>query len=329
MGYQKKGYTSGEIGVAWLQDWDKLTKKKANGRYRLLIVDGHSSHYTMGFLDYARKNTIVVLCYPSHSTHVYQGLDVVIFSVLKRAWSDERDKFEKSGPVVSKLNFLSVYARAHARAFTTANILVAFSKTGIVPFNPDVVTEEMMAPSLETSISSLLPLTLGSPVKEVVDLISHHRARKRKREDDDASCQESQRGPPQTPPVSHSSMAYTPVQRGLRALGSTSVSFLVSDSPLASNSCLPPLQTIEISPHTSRDKALLSIKPATDREQELMAALWLACLRKNYRCVSIRSERPTLLDASSTSKSVHHHSATAVVVIFMLTPTVGFLLPFI
>jgi hypothetical protein len=26
MGYQKKGYTSGEIGVAWLQDWDKLTK---------------------------------------------------------------------------------------------------------------------------------------------------------------------------------------------------------------------------------------------------------------------------------------------------------------
>jgi hypothetical protein len=208
-----------------------------------------------------------------HSTHVYQGLDVVIFSVLKRAWSDEHDKFEKSGPVVSKLNFLSVYARAHAHAFTTANILAAFSKTGIVPFNPDVVTEEMMAPSLETSISSLLPLTLGSPVQEVVDLISHHQARKRKWEDDDASCQESQRGPPQTPAVSHSSMAYTPVQRGLRALGSTSVSFLVSDSPLASNSCLPPLQMIEISPHASRDKALLSIKPATDREQELMAVL--------------------------------------------------------
>jgi hypothetical protein len=192
MGYQKKGYTSGEIGVAWLQDWDKLTKKKANGRYRLLIVDGHSSHYTMGFLDYAHKNTIVVLCYPSHSTHVYQGLDVVIFSVLKWAWSDERDKFEKSGPVVSKLNFLSVYARAHARAFTTANILAAFSKTGIVPFNPDVMTEEMMAPSLETSISSLLPLTLGSPIQEVVDLISHHRARNHKQEDNDASCQESQ-----------------------------------------------------------------------------------------------------------------------------------------
>ena len=29
MGYQKKGYTLGEIGVAWLKDWDKQTKAKA------------------------------------------------------------------------------------------------------------------------------------------------------------------------------------------------------------------------------------------------------------------------------------------------------------
>jgi hypothetical protein len=77
-----------------------------------------------------------------HSTHVYQGLDVVIFSVLKRAWSDEHDKFEKSGPVVSKLNFLSVYARAHAHAFTTANILAAFSKTGIVTVSPSPQSKE-------------------------------------------------------------------------------------------------------------------------------------------------------------------------------------------
>lgn len=83
MGYQKKGYMSGEIGVAWLKDWNAQTKVKAGGRTRLLIVDGHSSHYTLDFLEYAQGNNIVVLCYPSHSTHVYQGLDVVIFSVLK------------------------------------------------------------------------------------------------------------------------------------------------------------------------------------------------------------------------------------------------------
>jgi hypothetical protein len=66
---------------------------------------------------------------------------------------------------------------------------------------------------------------------------------------------------------------YTPVKRGLNALETTSVSFLVSDSPLVSTSRLPTLQTIRISRHIHCDKALLSHKPTTSCEQELMAAL--------------------------------------------------------
>ncbi|KAF8227777.1 hypothetical protein L208DRAFT_1021547, partial [Tricholoma matsutake] len=31
MGYQKKGYTSDEIGVSWLKDWDLQTTAKADG----------------------------------------------------------------------------------------------------------------------------------------------------------------------------------------------------------------------------------------------------------------------------------------------------------
>src|SRR5580704_13506659 len=154
MGYQKKGYTDGEIGRAWIEDFDKQTKAKANGRHRLLIVDGHNSHYTLGFLEYARDHKIVVLCYPSHSTHVYQGLDVVIFSTLKRAWSDEQDRFERNGSQVNKSNFIGVFAKAHAHAFTPKNIKSAFAKTGIIPYNPNVITAEMMAPSLETSQKS-------------------------------------------------------------------------------------------------------------------------------------------------------------------------------
>jgi hypothetical protein len=122
MGYQKKGYTYGEIGIAWIKDWDKQTKAKAKGQTRLLLVDGHSSHYTLEFLEHAHDNNVVVLCYPSHSTHVYQGLDVVIFSVLKRTWSDERDRYEAKGPPVTKGNFMAIYARAHTRTFTEGNI---------------------------------------------------------------------------------------------------------------------------------------------------------------------------------------------------------------
>lgn len=77
--HSKKGWTDGVIG-----------------RLRLLLVDGHNSHYTMDFLDYAQEHNIQVLCYPSHSTHVYQGLDVVIFAPLKHRWSEERRTFEES-----------------------------------------------------------------------------------------------------------------------------------------------------------------------------------------------------------------------------------------
>lgn len=72
----------GEIGVEWIKKFDKHTKEKTDGHDRLLIVDGHNSHYTRGFLQYARARQIHVICYPVHATHVYQGLDVVIFAVL-------------------------------------------------------------------------------------------------------------------------------------------------------------------------------------------------------------------------------------------------------
>src|SRR5882757_4592922 len=282
MGYQKKGYTSGEIGAAWLKDWDKLTNMKNNDvhQYRLLLVDGHSSHFTLLFLEYARENKIVVVCYPSHSTHIYQGLDVVIFSVLKRTWSEERDAFERTGSAVSKTNFLAVYAKAHARAFTKENILSAFRKTGVVPFNPDVVTEAMMAPSLETSTSSLLPLQLASPVREVVDLISQHLAHKRRWNDmenedlpPDAASTPAQTLPRRSNPGSSKEDEYTPVRRGMNALSSTSASFLVSDLPLASQLHLPPLHTVTISPEMCRYDSLMGQEPKTQRERDLAEAL--------------------------------------------------------
>jgi hypothetical protein len=33
LSYQKKGYTDGEIGKAWIEDFDKQMKAKVGGRY--------------------------------------------------------------------------------------------------------------------------------------------------------------------------------------------------------------------------------------------------------------------------------------------------------
>ncbi|EJF61500.1 DDE-domain-containing protein [Dichomitus squalens LYAD-421 SS1] len=157
LGHLPKGYVDGEIRIEWIKNFNKHMKEKAAGRRRLLLVDGHASHYTFGFLDYAQKNNILVLCYPSHSTHVYQGLDIVIFGVLKRSWTKARDNYERTIGVVNKTNFLEVYATAHVEALTVANINTTFKKTGVVPLNHDVITLQAMTPSLESSVCGSLP----------------------------------------------------------------------------------------------------------------------------------------------------------------------------
>ena len=62
-----KGWTDNEIGVNWLRFFDNATKEKASGQYRLLVVDGHASHYSLEFIEYTQKHKIVILCYPAHA----------------------------------------------------------------------------------------------------------------------------------------------------------------------------------------------------------------------------------------------------------------------
>lgn len=154
LGYSRKGWTDCKLAVLWLTHFEKYTVKKANGHARLLVVDGHNSHYSFEFLDYACAHRIHVLCYLAHTTHVYQGLDVIVFSVLKQCWAEERTKWEANGGEVSKETFLTIYGAAHIQVLSPELVKKAFEKTGIWPFNPNVIPAEMMAPSKETSQSA-------------------------------------------------------------------------------------------------------------------------------------------------------------------------------
>jgi hypothetical protein len=83
---------------------------------------------------------------------VYQGLNVAVFSLLKREWAEERVKWEwEKREKVTKSNFLAIYGATHIRALRPDIIASAFHKTGVWPFDCTVVTAEMMAPSLESA----------------------------------------------------------------------------------------------------------------------------------------------------------------------------------
>jgi hypothetical protein len=265
LSYSKKGYIDGEISVEWLKDWDAYTQAKAAGRRRLLLVDGHASHYTLAFLRYARAHNIEVVGYPSHSTHVYQGLDVVIFGRFKTVWSEVRDRYEREGTVVSKSNFLAVYAEAHLKTLTEANIKAAFRKTGVIPLNRDVVTADMMAPSLESSSHAALPIQQSSPVKlmtgMITDYLDYQRLQTMPMDMDTPSAD-----PSSSPPAPFFMRA------PIAGLSTASASFLTSSSPLQSTSAPPGFKSYTISPikNESRYSHLLNRTPQTAQEAELM-----------------------------------------------------------
>jgi hypothetical protein len=91
---------------------------------------------------------------------------VAVFGVLKQCWSEELDKWEREkGEKVTKSNFLAIYA------LTSETIKSAFRKTGVWPFNPKVVTDEMLAPARESSNQGHLPITPESPVQAIIQLL--------------------------------------------------------------------------------------------------------------------------------------------------------------
>ncbi len=99
-------------------------------------------------------NKIVLLCYPPHTSHALQGLDVVIFGHLKENWVEACDDFSSSHrQTIGKHNFLHIFAVTFQWTFTPPNIIQAFTKTGIWPFNSSKITPQLMALSIETSIN--------------------------------------------------------------------------------------------------------------------------------------------------------------------------------
>ncbi|KAF9219312.1 DDE-domain-containing protein [Gyrodon lividus] len=75
------GWTDQELGLKWLQkDFEPQTaQQNQSDGYRLLILDVHNSHGTYKFCKFAAGHRIIIiLCLPSHTTHVLQPLDVGI-----------------------------------------------------------------------------------------------------------------------------------------------------------------------------------------------------------------------------------------------------------
>jgi hypothetical protein len=109
-------WSNNDIGLAWLKEvFERETGRYARTGYRLLLLDGHSSHLTIDFIKYCNDHRILIAVYPSHSTHTLQPLDVGMFGPLSTAYSTELSKYLHHSHGISpvrKGDFFDLFWRA-------------------------------------------------------------------------------------------------------------------------------------------------------------------------------------------------------------------------
>jgi len=140
-GLSNTGWTNNELGFRWLKEVFEPGTRSGNSR--LLILDGHSSHLSVEFITFAESHHIYLLCFPSHSTHILQPLDVGLFGPLATYYSHEVDSWSRAHPyqILSKGDFFPLCQKARRAAFTETNIKSAFAATGIYPYRRARVQE--------------------------------------------------------------------------------------------------------------------------------------------------------------------------------------------
>ena len=160
------GWTNDAIGLEWLQEmFEKHARpSQTAGCYRVLILDGYSSHATTSFDHFCMERKIIPLYMPPHSSHLLQPLDISCFAPLKHYYGQKiREMVQNSIHAIDKMDFLSVYTKIHGQAFSKANILSGFSAAGLIPLNSEKVLARLniKTPTPPSSSSSNQSFYLG------------------------------------------------------------------------------------------------------------------------------------------------------------------------
>jgi DDE superfamily endonuclease len=138
------GWTTNELGFQWIQHFEKHTKSRTKGSYRLLILDGHESHNSLQFQDFCKERNIIMLCMPPHSSHLLQPLDVGCFSPLKAAYGKQVGELIRNRiNHITKLEFLPLFQAAFEASITFKNIYGAFKGSGLIPYDPEAVISKL------------------------------------------------------------------------------------------------------------------------------------------------------------------------------------------
>ena len=108
----------------------------------LLLMDGHSSHYSPVAVKLAAEENVILFAFPPNTTHLSQPLDKWVFGPLKVAWRRVCHTYlsENPGIVVTRRVFSQLLNSAWHDSMTSKNIIAGFRTTGVYPTDRYAIT---------------------------------------------------------------------------------------------------------------------------------------------------------------------------------------------
>ena len=136
----------------------------------LLLMDGHSSHYSPATITFAAEKGMILFTMPPNTTHLMQPLDRACFSPLKmNAQREMCHQFRMNNPgrAITLYDFNSV-SWSMVQAMSMTNVLQLFKVTGIYPFNSTVYNAISSPPKTLMERTRLAYIQLCSPAPPTV-----------------------------------------------------------------------------------------------------------------------------------------------------------------
>ena len=144
LGTSDSGYTNDMLSIDWIKHFDRCTRGRTMGVYRLLIFDGFDSHLTKNFLDFCKDANIIPFSLPAHSSQYLQPLDVVVFQPFKHYHRRAVEEATRQGCTnFDGVEFLHAIQSIRSHTFKRSTILSGWRQSGLIPYNPEVILQKI------------------------------------------------------------------------------------------------------------------------------------------------------------------------------------------
>lgn len=173
--FSDNGWTNNELGFLWFEKiFEPYTRQRMKGKKRMIILDGHGSHLSSDVIQFCIDHEIIPLCFPPHTTHHLQPLDVGLFQPLSTKYKVNLQAATRNsyGYTVNKPEFIEIFAQSRREALTPTNITSAWRKAGLIPLDPSIVLDKLARPATppENSATATTDITIKATPAQAMQI---------------------------------------------------------------------------------------------------------------------------------------------------------------